>query len=86
MITEHRVRLTRVANGSALRTSDVDGVAGDLPEVGSSFVMFAKSLDPELDMRVVSTSEVRSVEELGPGVSQFTTLNSTYRLEVLEAA
>ncbi len=77
------VRLTRVKNGSALRTDDIVGITHALPKVGQGFSMIGKPLDPAATARVVNTSVVQSVGWLYFDTLVFTTLNSTYRLEIL---
>lgn len=80
-----KVKLERLANGGALRTSVVEGVADYLPEVGRRFSMYGESLDPTMDTRVVSTSLVKSVTicERYPTVYEVKTENSIYKLTVL---
>lgn len=79
-----KVKLERLENGSALRTSMVVGVADDLPEVGQRFSMYGEPLDPTVgDTRVVTTSLVKSVERVSRWVEEFKTENSTYKLTVL---
>jgi len=82
---EYRVRLTRVENGSALRTSEVEGTTSALPAVGKPFLMFGEPLDPTVgNVRMVETSPVKSIENVNRRALQFTTRNSTYRLDILE--
>lgn len=81
----YKVKLTKVkSTHTNLRTDTVEGTAFALPEVGDSFAMFGEPLDPNVgNMRGVYTTEIKSCERIG-NEFQFTTLNSTYRLEVLE--
>lgn len=71
-------------NENALRTSTVYGYCEAVPKVGSGFEILSKSLDPSADARYVRTSQVLTVSEVSPGVFEFETLNSTYRLTIEE--
>lgn len=80
----HNVRLTKLSSSHKnLRTDVIEGTAPNLPEKGQSFVVFGESLTPENNVRVVQTTEVQSVETMG-NEHVFQTLNSTYKVEVLE--
>ncbi len=78
-------------NPSALRTPEVEGTYYYPPEVGRTFHMYAKPLNPEATLRVVTTSEVQEVNRLEATVSgkdqwvryEFKTQNSVYSLRVL---
>lgn len=78
----YKGRLTRIQNGSALRTDAVDGYFTSFPEVGRSFVLVGEALDPDIQAaggrREVRTSPVVMVGEDGT----FRTENSTYRLDL----
>ncbi len=86
----YRVKLSKIKNGSALRTNEVEGDTDALPKVGKSFVMFAEPIVEGATGRLVMTSPV--VEVVGsfgpvdqtPYLVLFDTENSTYRLDVLE--
>jgi len=78
--------LTKISeNTNKLRTNSIDGEFPSYPTPGVSFFIFGKSL--ELDhpdaVRQVNTSIVQSVKKIDSGI-EFTTLNSTYRLENIE--
>ncbi len=85
-----KVKLTRVTNGSALRTNEVVGVTDQMPEVGLRFVMFAAPITEGAIGRLVETSPVKElVGSFGqvdekPMMVLFETENSTYRIDVLE--
>jgi len=80
----YKVRLTKIkSNHNNIRTSTVEGVTYKLPEVGDTFTLFAEPLDPHFDLRGVYTTEVKLVERIG-NEFQFSTANSTYKLELLE--
>jgi len=81
----YQVKLSRIKNGSALRTDEVEGFTERLPTVGKSFGMLGVALDPNNgNMRVITTSPVKKVESLDHDAIQFETQNSIYRLDVLE--
>lgn len=66
-----------------LRTSTVEGVFSDNPEVGKPFIMLSESLDEKKDFRYVRTSLVLQAQKTTEGYT-FETLNSVYSLEVVE--
>jgi hypothetical protein len=71
------VKLTKISSShNNLRTNDVTGKCHVLPQVGTSFTMFAEGL--EFGTRIIATSEVKEVTPEG-----FKTENSEYKLEVL---
>lgn len=75
-------------NEGANRTDYMEGKFDSIPEVGSRFVIFGAPIDKAKDTRMISTSEVKSVEKISTesfrdeDVYEFKTLNSTYRLFV----
>jgi hypothetical protein len=81
-----RVKLERLKNGAALRTSEVLGETGDLPRVDDRFLMTAAPRDPEAgNMQMVLTSPVVAIVNTdfieGEAWSVvFQTEGSTYRL------
>lgn len=85
-----RVRLERVKNGVALRTSEVLGEAEDLPRVGAGFLMTVPPLDPTAgNVRMILTSPVvalidTSFIEGEPWDVLFVTENSNYRVTRLK--
>ncbi len=81
-----RIRLERVTNGAALRTTAVEGVAKRLPRTGRRFTMLSEDvLTPGASVRLVETSEVRAVRARQDQSIEFDTENSTYRLTLLGA-
>ena len=84
MIT-YKVILTKIeSNHSRLRTSDVLGNTLELPQVGKSFYLVGESLTEGMIARVVTTSEISSVEVSEDGKEfTFKTQNSTYKVQVL---
>lgn len=83
----HKVKLTRVASSHRnLRTDFVVGECFNLPRVGSCFFMWGPPLDPTAGSeRQVETTPVKTVTGLFNGATRFTTQNSTYDLEILDA-
>lgn len=80
----YKVKLTKIkSNHTALRTDVIEGETSTLPTVGESFCLTGEPLDPKADMRLVVTTEIKFVEQMG-NEYRFNTLNSTYKLEVLE--
>lgn len=89
------VKMSKVANGAALRTNEVEGITNELPQVGKRFGLVGKSLTPGGIARLVETSPVVELDqdtiltktEAGSSRSdQFTikTENSVYSVFVLE--
>ena len=82
---EHKVKLTKIeSNHNNLRTDIIEGITLELPEVGKSFVLAGKPLTPGTDIRLVTTTEIKNVEKID-NEYKFKTLNSTYKLEVLDS-
>lgn len=82
MSEQYKVKLTKVkSTNTNLRTDTVEGVTNSLPEVGKVVRIFGEGL--EFGTRVVTTSTVQSVEKIS-NEYVFNTLNSTYKLEILE--
>lgn len=65
-----------------LRTDEVYGFATLMPEEGSGFMMFSKSLTGDDLARVIKTSKITSVENVGDDEIVFRTQNSTYLIQV----
>ena len=79
---EYQVKLTKLRSSHKnLRTDVVEGIALDLPKEGDYFQIFGEGL--EFGTRVVTTTAIQKVEKLG-NEYLFHTLNSTYKLEVLD--
>ena len=80
----YRVRLNKIiSTHENLRTSEVEGESLALPTIGEGFILIGKSLTEGANARLVVTSEIKEVEQDGIDYV-FKTLNSTYRLEILE--
>lgn len=62
-----------------LRTDSVAGYFNRYPEIGQHFTIIGFALDPDKNIRVVTTSAVKNVTG-----EHFETQNSMYRLEVLD--
>lgn len=77
------ILLSKVTNGSAIRTNNVKGFCLKLPHVGECFRMFGPSLTPEGEVRTVSTSTVKEVAN-EDGYLIIKTENSVYKLELLQ--
>jgi hypothetical protein len=76
-------KMTKVTNGEALRGGEIVGTpVYGLPVVGQSFCMKGEPITEGAAARLVATSTVKEIRELGAGVYEFDTLNSTYRLVV----
>ena len=77
-------RLTKISdNYNNLRTNGDDGYFLNLPNVDNHFMIFAEPLEPETEVRIVSTSPVTVVERIYVnGSIIFHTLNSKYLLEI----
>lgn len=77
----YKVKLTKVrSTHTKLRTDEVEGGTSDLPQIGENFVLLGQGL--EFGSRIITTTEVKSVEKI-KNEYMFSTLNSTYKLEVL---
>jgi hypothetical protein len=77
-----KVTLVRVRSShNRLRTASISGWCRTLPKVGARFFMTAEPLDPQKDVRMVTTSPVSSVSREGDTIL-FDTQNSTYRLRL----
>lgn len=83
-MTVYKVKLTRIeSNHTNLRTDSVEGFTLQLPIKGSGLRVVGDSLTPGMSARVVNTSEIQSVDIKSDKEFDFTTLNSSYKLEVL---
>lgn len=81
---KHRVRLTRISGGEALRSDTVEGVTSSLPQCGRMFVMQASPLNPAAFVRQVNTSQVTKIEYTDAARLLHTQTGSIYELEVLD--
>ena len=79
-----KVKLTRLAGGEALRTTEVIGTTDKLPEVGQQLVLIGAPIEGTFDARWVNTSPVVSFEEVTTGRIIVTESGSQYLLEVLK--
>lgn len=78
-----RVRLTKVSkNENDLRTDVITGECARMPQPGFSFNMTAKPLESG-NVRLITTSSVDTITKVDDKKYIFTTLNSTYELDVL---
>ena len=81
---EYLVKLERISSdNNNLRSNKVEGTCLDLPQSGRSFVMFGEPIDSSKDVRWVMTSVVQEVQK-DEDVVQFTTMNSEYKLVILD--
>lgn len=78
------IKMTRVQGGEALRTTEVIGTA-DFPVVGKVFMLVSKSLDPNMEIRLITTSNVVEVEYLPKrkGLVAHTRTGSKYLLQLM---
>jgi hypothetical protein len=85
---EFHVRLTPISLSQQSRTrAPIEGVTYFMPTPGLGFTVAGDPLNPEMDLRLVNTSPVKSMEikSLLPKVIEFETdSGSKYKLEVLE--
>lgn len=80
----YKVLLTKVASThNNLRTDETEGITTELPEKGKFFILAAKPLVQGAVLRMITTTEIQNVEVLGDEY-MFQTLNSTYKVKVLE--
>lgn len=80
------VKITQLSSShNNVRTRKIVGKTAKLPTEGKHFTMFAKPLDRTQDVRMLSTSRIKSVREEN-GAYYFETQNSEYKLEVLQGA
>ncbi len=79
---KYNVKLTKVdSTNQNLRSSEILGWAHDLPEYGKRFEMYSAPVDPDMDLRVISTSPVAEIIGQDDETVVFKTQNSTYKLE-----
>lgn len=76
-----KARLTKIqSTHNNLRTDTIEGEALMPPTVGKSFLITGQPLTKDGNVRVVHTTEVKSVTHIDGGI-QFETQNSTYKYE-----
>lgn len=83
-MTKCKLMNIKKSDGSGFRSygGEVEGQCNDLPEVGKSFIMMAKSLDFKGGLRFIQTSavkEIRVIDGLTNGCEFDTESGSTYR-------
>jgi hypothetical protein len=80
------VKITQLSsNHNRVRTKRIVGKASILPREGKHFTMFAEPLDKSQDVRMLSTSRIKSVRR-EKDVIYFETENSKYKLEIINGA
>lgn len=80
-----KARLTKMSNNAnALRSNVVEGDLVHGPYIEQSLVIVGKSLTPGMTARQISTSMLQEIKVLAPKIYELKTLNSTYKLEILE--
>lgn len=75
------VTLKKVNGGTQIRTATVTGRCSKYPVVGESFTMYADPIDLLTDVRIITTSIVKSVTKQEDGML-VETLNSIYHLTI----
>jgi hypothetical protein len=76
------IRFFKEVGGEAVRTDVTDGVMYTGPHRGDKFTMFGEAIDPDCDVRMISTSPVQQIIKVEPCVVRIVTENSTYRIEI----
>jgi len=76
------VIFSKEQNGDAVRTEVTNGVMYHGPWKGERFTMFAESVNPHGDARMISTSPVQQVVRVDDCVVRIITENSTYLIEI----
>lgn len=79
-----RVRLSKILGGERIRTDTVEGEAYGIPEVGKSFMILSESYKIIDGIRQTTTSTVQEVKEIGFREYEIRTMNSTYKVEILD--
>jgi len=78
----HNVKLTQLlSNHNNVRTKEILGNCSGVPRKGKRFVMSSTPLDKSKDIRVLTTTVLKSVRKDGD-TYYFETQNSKYKLEV----
>lgn len=79
------MRLVRLQKGErsdgVFRTQEIFGELRSVVEVGQSLVMFGKPLDPNMSLRMVTTSPIAKIEPIQGGVLFETVTGSLYQLD-----
>ena len=86
----YNARLTKIeSNHKNLRTNSMEGEISDLPKVGFPLIIVNdKPLDTSggADSRIIWTTNIVEVNKKSDNEYEFTTRNSTYKLEILGKA
>ena len=78
----YHVKLTQLlSNHNNVRTKEILGYCSGVPTKGKRFVMSAPPLDKSKEIRVLTTTTLKSVRKDGK-TYHFETQNSKYKLEV----
>lgn len=79
-----RVKLVKIeSNHNNLRTNEMEGRTGSIPEVGYDIIVFGEGI--EFGTRMIHTTEVKeSTYNKETKTFTFKTKNSTYSLEMLD--
>lgn len=80
-----KVKLTRIESShNLIRTKEMIGWTGSIPEKGYDIQVFGESLTEGMDFRKIQTSLIQeSTYDKETKTFTFKTLNSTYTLEIL---
>lgn len=80
------VKLTKIeSTHTNLRTNEMIGKTGSIPEVKYNIQVFGESLTEGKNMRVIETTEIKeSTYDKATKTFVFKTQNSTYSLEILD--
>jgi len=77
-----KATLTKLSdNKNDMRTQSASGTFENPPTMGQPFQLFAQSIDPKMNLRVITTSLVQEITETEDTVIEFKTEFSHYRLE-----
>ena len=80
-----KIKLTKIESShNNVRTKETIGEAPILPEIGKSFILFGDSLEFEGGIRTIHTSTIEEIEKITEKELIIKTLNSTYKIEILE--
>lgn len=81
-----KVKLIKVeSNHDNVRTDEMLGMSGFIPEVGYGFQIIGEALVADYNCRVIQTTKISEVDfDKETRTFTFKTKNSTYRLEILD--
>ena len=78
-----KTKIIKIAsNHNNVRTPTMEGDCADIPRVGEPFTITGKSLSFSGGIRVIETTQVKSIIKIRENYYEFKTLNSTYGLEI----